>query len=95
MKMKKTIEQKVAKIAKPQKFYGPSFLYPTPNDGVKAMGIVKSTRGFYFAGFVGNDGKIHKVGSSNLPCSDVAEIAQFSLNEFAIKRSLERAPEAV
>lgn len=92
---KKTNADGREKAQEAQRFFGQTYMYPTPNDGVKECGVVQSTRGFSYVGFIGNDGRVHKINSSNFPTVKLPGYVQEALDVFAKKRGLTPATPAV
>lgn len=73
------------------KFYGQTYLYPTPNDGEREIGVIHAGHES-FVGWYADDGRSERVLSTNLPISTSPRGLQNRLTAWAKKCGLKATP---
>jgi hypothetical protein len=71
------------------KFYGPSYFYPTPNDGERPIGVIKGAGDLYLVGWIKDNGSIKRVTSKHLMPTALPDHLQLALDQFAEGRGLQ------
>ncbi len=70
-------------------FYGRTYQYCTPNDGIQVIGVAHRSGGVYHAIWVSTGGSTwRRVVSSRLPLGEDPETLQGQLDEWAAQRNL-------
>lgn len=71
-----------------KEFHGKVYVYPTPHDGLRFIGVAKVSTDLYVVCFFTNVGRRRRIYSSNLPVSGDADELQRKLDEWADQRGL-------
>jgi len=72
----------------PKTFYGQTYLYPTPNNGLVEIGVTTGLGGTWIVGWFKPSGATKRVVTKNLPPSDDPEGLQMLLDQFSEQRQL-------
>ena len=72
-----------------QTFHGATFVWNTPNDGPKTIGVIATASGQHYVGWWAQDHVGVRLATHRLPVSADADVLQVMLEDYAEKRGLE------
>jgi hypothetical protein len=71
-------------------FYGPTYLWPTPDHGLRPIGVIRGLGDVWIVGWVKPNGATKRLNCALIP-SDDPGLLQAALDRFAAERKLKPA----